>query len=162
MIGASQTTEIKCPSCGQLLEVDSELLSEPFECPSCKHRLAIRGAIRPPPPLPTVQVCPYCKEEIKAFAGKCRHCGEYLSSDLRKAATHPARNRGVFIMLGIATGWLGFHNFYIGRYAIGALQAASSILTVGTIGIGVPCIVAIWAIIEICVITNDASERKLI
>jgi tRNA(Ile2) C34 agmatinyltransferase TiaS len=28
--------------------------------------------------------CPYCREEIRADAIKCKHCGEFLNSQLRE------------------------------------------------------------------------------
>jgi hypothetical protein len=30
--------------------------------------------------------CPYCREEIRTSVKKCKHCHEYLDSDLRKTA----------------------------------------------------------------------------
>ena len=29
--------------------------------------------------------CPYCSEEILITAKKCKHCGEYIDGELRKA-----------------------------------------------------------------------------
>jgi uncharacterized membrane protein YvbJ len=29
--------------------------------------------------------CPYCSEEILETAKKCKHCGEYIDGELRKA-----------------------------------------------------------------------------
>lgn len=38
---------------------------------------------------PRNQRCPYCREVIRANAGKCKHCGEYLDDDLRQPDWNP-------------------------------------------------------------------------
>ena len=40
-----------------------------------------------------MQICPYCQEEVKKEAKKCKHCGEILDVALR-AAEEAKKNSG--------------------------------------------------------------------
>ena len=46
-----------------------------------------------------MQICPYCQEEVKKEAKKCKHCGEILDVALR-AAEEAKKNHqeGTFLM----------------------------------------------------------------
>lgn len=83
------------------------------------------------------------------------------SSPTRKIAPPSSRNRGVYIILGILFGALGFHNFYAGYHKAGFWQISLSlVLGVFTAGIGV-LITWIWALLDICTVTVDAENRKM-
>jgi hypothetical protein len=49
------------------------------------------------PPLPSSETrcCPFCSEEIKATASKCKHCGEFLDGHNRNAPSSMTRNSGI-------------------------------------------------------------------
>lgn len=60
-----------------------------------------------------MKTCPYCAESILAVAKKCKHCGEYLDADVRRANTHtPSAMERMIVPVGrpasaIASGYLG-------------------------------------------------------
>jgi TM2 domain-containing membrane protein YozV len=72
----------------------------------------------------------------------------------------PAKSRGVFIILGLFLGLLGIHNFYAGYYRRGVWQIVLTVLLCWTIV--VPIGVAIWVIIELCTVTDDADNHPLV
>jgi len=63
----------------------------------------------------------------------------------------PAKNRTVFLLLGILFGAFGAHSFYAGSTRKGCLQLGITLLTLGLAGL----MVWIWAFIDICTITTD-------
>ncbi len=66
-----------------------------------------------------------------------------------------AKSRGIYIILGIFFGLLGIHNFYAGRYGVGAIQ----LLITGILGwfvVGL-FITAFWVIYELFTVKADGS-----
>ncbi len=59
-------------------------------------------------------ICPFCKEEIKDGAIKCKHCGSMLVSQSGKSKIAA----GLFALL---LGGLGIHKFYMGRIGWGII-----------------------------------------
>lgn len=65
------------------------------------------------------------------------------------------KSRAVYIILTIFFGLLGIHNFYAGYIAKGLTQLLLTIC-LGWTGV-VPCIVFLWCIIEIFVVTKSKN-----
>ncbi len=126
--------------------------------------------------------CQYCGREIPPRVNNCPACGgacEYITpadgnpsdaqanSFLQKTDVKPVdfgikpegeqKSRPIYILLGIFLGELGIHNFYAGYNSKGIKQLILSLLFSWTVFI--PFIVYIWAIIDVCTVTKDASGR---
>jgi len=69
----------------------------------------------------------------------------------------PPPSRIAFVILGAFFGFLGVHNFYIGRVKQGLTQLLITLLSLGIFSI----VSSVWAIIDICTITQDAYGRYL-
>jgi TM2 domain-containing membrane protein YozV len=65
----------------------------------------------------------------------------------------PAKNRTVFLLLGVLLGAFGAHSFYAGSMKKGFLQLGITVLTFGFAGL----MVWIWAVIDICTINKDIN-----
>jgi len=88
-------------------------------------------------------------------------------SNTGKVAPALVRNRGVYIILGLLFGGLGFHNFYAGYNEQGAAQLIFGIIA-GVISIFLPIFgglvalgVMIWAVVDICTVTEDATGTPM-
>lgn len=69
-------------------------------------------------------LCPFCKEEIREDAIKCKHCGSMLQDAAGSAvnapggltpAVHTGKSKIAAGLFGILLGGLGIHKFYLGR-----------------------------------------------
>jgi TM2 domain-containing membrane protein YozV len=69
------------------------------------------------------------------------------------------KSRGIYIILGLFLGTLGIHNFYAGYHGRGAAQLIITLL-LGWMIIGL-VVTALWALIEICSVTEDANGDRM-
>ena len=116
------------------------------------------------------RTCPFCAEDIRAAARKCKHCGEMLDPILREhgsrgharsaprvpTTTRP-RSKLTFLLLGCFLGEFGVHNFYAGYTGRGVAQLLTTLLTCG-VGF---VITWVWSLVEICVVTVDADGNEM-
>ena len=113
--------------------------------------------------------CEFCGAEIPANCNSCPSCGAPCKC-IQQAAGQPpigqgysgnqARNRIVFILLGLFLGCIGAHNFYAGYYGKGAAQL---LITVFIGWLVLPWFaVEVWALIEAVTVTVDADNVKMI
>ena len=108
--------------------------------------------------------CRVCGKEIHNQAAVCVGCGVPTGIPIphqpRPAPVAGRKTRTAFVLLGLFLGGLGIHNFYAGYTG----RAVSQLLiTIFTFWLIVPIIiVGIWVLIEVCVVTEDASGQILV
>lgn len=128
--------------------------------------------------------CPECKADVSDRAANCPRCGYPIAAQQGHAAAaaaakplHPdyvspresaggsgtqtpqvvkqAKSRGIYVILGLFFGLLGVHNFYAGYFGRGVAQLLIVAIT-GWFVVGL-VVVAIWVIVELFVVTQDAA-----
>src|SRR5262245_33723833 len=96
--------------------------------------------------------CHECTAQISNQANACPRCGYPITENtalsqknerLNVVIVKSAKNRGVYIILGLFLGCLGIHNFYAGYNGRGATQLLIS-LVLGWIIIGL-IITCLWS-----------------
>lgn len=127
--------------------------------------------------------CEYCENEVPVGVSRCPSCGaafqnlisqqgskggevcipstSFLAQPMAGNAVRPTPNdpylyaakksRVAYIVLAIFLGELGIHNFYAGYAGRGVAQLLITILSFGLLF----WISWIWALVELCVMTND-------
>lgn len=119
--------------------------------------------------------CPNCGAQCLLTDTFCKKCNMHMSGDFRPLTEKPspriqaeqpatnifktAKSRGVYIILGLIFGLLGFHNFYIGRYQRGAFQMVCT-LVLGWFVIGL-VITTIWVFVDLFTVTEDGAGDPL-
>jgi hypothetical protein len=79
--------------------------------------------------------CPECSTQVSDRAISCPSCGcpivtpPSISPHLTASVT-VSKSRGVYIILGLVFGVLGFHNFYSGNYGAGATKLIILLLAI--------------------------------
>lgn len=118
--------------------------------------------------------CEYCDNEIQQGVMRCPCCGATLqsqdtniivsskavpcSTENSNEPTDTRKSRVAYILLGVFLGGLGIHNFYAGRLNRALGQLLTTVLTGWLI---FPILaVAIWVLVDVCVITTDGEGRK--
>lgn len=70
---------VTCDGCGKGIKAPEKYAGKTVNCPNCKGPLQIPPAEQPAAQVsPDSMSCPFCAEQIKATAVKCRFCGEFL------------------------------------------------------------------------------------
>ena len=66
-------------------------------------------------------LCPFCKEEIKDDAIKCKHCGSMLTNASQASGTvgRSGKSKVAAGLFAILLGGIGIHKFYLGRIGWG-------------------------------------------
>ena len=96
------TISLTCPNCGKSGKIPDEFVGRNVKCPRCKQDFSIAKPSLPTatPSLPepsqpkanemietksAVRPCPFCAEDIRVEATKCKHCGEIVDPALKAA-----------------------------------------------------------------------------
>jgi TM2 domain-containing membrane protein YozV len=148
------------------------------DCEGCEQRTAgaLDGKKREGPM--GLLNCPDCGRQVSTEAVACPGCGRPIKTGVGGWAETPSaagpteprhqatplvvqtvKSRGVFIVLGLFLGCLGIHNFYAGYNGKGAAQLVIT-LVLGWFIIGF-VVTAVWALIDVCTVTVDASGNRM-
>lgn len=122
--------------------------------------------------------CPNCTSECAMDARSCPKCGaDFIGGGWKPQLTKPrpaygtkvnelnsnlvktTKSRGIYVILALFFGLLGVHNFYIGRFARGAMQFLCTVI-LGWFVVGL-LIAAIWAVIDMFTVTTDSAGDPL-
>ena len=136
----------ECPHCGQHYEVEANFAGQNVECSQCGRTFTVSAPEK-------TRRCPMCGEEILAVAKKCKHCGEYLDQTL--VASREQKSRLAYILLGLFLGGFGVHDFYAGYKVNGIVKLVLALTMFGAI------FSSIWALIDICTVSQDAQGNPM-
>jgi len=98
-----------------------------------------------------MKFCSSCGNEVNENAIMCVKCG----CAINQAALPGSKKRLTYILLGFFFGVIGIHNFYAGRTAPAVIQLVLGITVIGMLVTG------LWALIDICVVTEDGKGQTM-
>lgn len=135
------------------------------ELNSTQPERSVPQAQRPLPPPPPVSTPEATRPLFSSIAYTPPQPLAYIASAWSSAGSaavagnmaYSDKNRTTFMVLGIVLGAFGAHSFYVGSTKKGILQLALTLITLGFGGL----MVWIWAIIDVCTITNDHNGLSL-
>ena len=126
--------------------------------------------------------CEYCENEVPVGVSRCPSCGATVKFNGEEVAvippktceeqrhvstltenadpplTHKRKMKTVYVVLGFFFGEIGIHNFYAGYKRRAIVQLLITLLSFGSLLL----VSWIWAIIEIIIVTDDASGHPFI
>ena len=122
---------IKCPQCGgEKVKLTGK---NQYECQYCGTKFTKADEPSEQQSSAPVYRCPYCGGEIVMGARKCRHCGEWFTQssqhesvstqsnchqkDVPGYAMPKSKDKAIF--LALVLGFVGAHEFYLGRTKMG-------------------------------------------
>jgi S1-C subfamily serine protease len=119
---------VKCPGCGQSMKVpERDAKPAVATAPAPKPAAVV---VAPPRPAAvavveavTMKPCPFCGENIRPEAVKCKHCNEFLDGD-RSVAKKPVKKKSKNASLNPAESLFGLVLAPVG-IVVGAVWAAS-------------------------------------
>lgn len=105
--------------------------------------------------------CQYCDNQLPSNVTQCPYCGASVQSPQSDAF----KSRVVYIVLALTLGWVGIHDFYVGRSRSGEWHLA--LFIIGLIfclfgGFVFFAIAYIWALFEAVFVTTDGKGQRLI
>lgn len=134
--------------------------------------------------------CSECGKQVSDKAAQCPNCGNPIAMAAKEMNESLSRrdqffekierlererserelsksnkSRVVFVLLAFCGGWLGLHNFYIGKSVKGIVQILMVAFGVLTASLGVGYLIffiwAVWVVVEICTTSEDADGKIL-
>lgn len=118
--------------------------------------------------------CPECATQVSERALSCPSCGCPISAPPVQPMAAPmvsvTKSRGTYIILAILFGGFGFHNFYSGHVASGAIKLVLFLITFvldlstgfySAFSLVVLAITWIWSLIEAFTVKQDARGNAM-
>ena len=172
--------KLQCPYCNQECETSDELADgQHVVCPFCNETFVYREARTPG------AFCTKCGNKLNQGDAFCSKCGaatdgtannNSLSSRQDKfferiemieraryerELNRSDKSRVAYVFLGLFLGFLGIHNFYIGKTRRGVSQLIVTVIFGAITGGCALFAVLIWAIVDICTISQDGDGKRL-
>lgn len=97
--------------------------------------------------------CPYCKEEIKEDALKCKHCKSMINSISSNQIPMSKKSKIVALVLALLFGGFGIHKFYLGAWGWGIAY----MVLVWTL---IPSIVSLVEVMRYFTLSDEEFKEK--
>jgi TM2 domain-containing membrane protein YozV len=131
--------------------------------------------------------CPECSTKVSDQATSCPSCGYPIAKSREHARDAPSsragsannappptatvrRSRAVYIILGLVFGGLGFHNFYSGHKAAGAIKVGVFLIAFALDAVTgfytgffflALLVFYLWSLVEVITVKSDADGTPM-